>query len=192
MGLRQLGDPLQGVRAGGRAPHPAGEDRRRGDGAPLHRGRPAGVAAHPVGQGRGLRRPGEVRGRPRRRDRRHQRQPVPGRRLPARQRRQPRRRGAPQGDRPPARMRRHHGRHRVPRPQAVVRRRHQLPGPGLPAGPPGPARRGAAGHLRPARRRPAAAAGVQVLRARLLLHRRAGLGHRRTRTASSSGRRRRW
>ena len=36
-GYGNSGHPVQGVPAGGRAPHPAGEDRRRGHGAPAHR-----------------------------------------------------------------------------------------------------------------------------------------------------------
>ena len=86
-----------------------------------------------------------------RRARHDQLQRVPGRRLQARLRHQPRPGGAPQGDRPPARVRRHHGRHRLARPEAVVLRRHQLPGPGRHPRPAGPARRGAARDLRPAR-----------------------------------------
>ena len=39
LGVRQLGDPVQGVRAAGRAAGPVREDRRRGPGAPVHRGR---------------------------------------------------------------------------------------------------------------------------------------------------------
>ena len=68
--------------------------------------------------------------------------------------------------------------HRVARPQAVVLRRHQLPGPGRHPRPPGPAGRGAGRGLRPARRRPADAAGVQAVRAGLLHDGRARLGHR--------------
>src|SRR4029453_4619278 len=78
----------------------------------------------------------------------------------------------------PARMRRHHGRHRVARPQAVVRRRHQLPRPGRPPRPPGPPGRGPGRPLRAPRRRPAPGARVQAVRAGLLPHRRARLGHR--------------
>ena len=52
------------------------------------------------------------------------------------------------------------------------------PGPGRHARPAGPARRGAARGVRPARRRPADAAGVQALRAGVLHDRRARLGHR--------------
>ncbi len=85
--------------------------------------------------------------------------------------------GPPEGDRPPPRVHRHHGRHRLARPQDLARRRHQLPGPGRHPRPPGPARRVAARDLRPARRRPATGARVQVLRAGVLPHRRPGLGH---------------
>ena len=119
-----------------------------------------------------------VRRRAGRRARRDQHQRLPGRRLQARQRHQPRPGGPAQGDRPPARVRRHHGRDRLARPEAVVLRRHQLPGPGRHAGPAGPARRRRCAEIyAPARRRPADAAGVQALRAGLLHHRRAGLGH---------------
>ena len=113
-----------------------------------------------------------------RRDRDRQRQRVPGRRLQARQRRQPRPADPPQGRRPPAGVRRHHGRDRLAGPQAVVRRRHQLPGPGRHPRPPGPARRGAG--RRSTQRlgaEPADGAGVQAVRAVVLHHRRAGLGH---------------
>ncbi len=117
------------------------------------------------------------------RARHDQLQRVPGRRLHARQRHQPRPGDPAQGDRPPARVHRHHGRDRLARPEAVVLRRHQLPGPGRHARPAGPARRRACRDLRPARRGPADAAGVQALRAGLLHDRRAGLGHVATRTA---------
>src|SRR6266545_3447153 len=62
--------------------------------------------------------------------------------------------------------------------QALVRRRHELPGAGRHSRPAGTARGRPAGDVRPARRRPADPAGVQALRARLLHHGRAGLGHR--------------
>ena len=66
---------------------------------------------------------------------------------------------------------------RLARPEDLARRRHQLPRPGRHARPAGLAGRSAAPDLRPARRRPAAGAGVQVLRAGVLPHRRPGLGH---------------
>ena len=84
---------------------------------------------------------------------------------------------AQEGPRPPAGVRRHHGRHRLAGPQALVRRRHQLPRPGRHLRAAGPARRGAGRRLRPARARSADAAGVQAVRAVVLHHRRAGLGH---------------
>ena len=158
--------------------NPRGEDRRRRDRAPVHRRRADGRAAHPVGQG-GRLRGAAPRTRPTlgRRARRDQHQRLPGRRLQARLGHQPGPGRPPQGHRSPARGDRHHGRDRVARPEAVVLRRHQLPGPGRPAQPPGPAGRGAARDVRPARRRPADPAGVQALRAGLLRHRRPGLGH---------------
>ena len=105
---------------------------------------PTRRAAHPVGPGRRLR--GRWPSTPPSRAcalGTDQLQRLPGQRLHARQRDQPRPGRTPQGDRPPAGVRRHHGRHRLARPQAVVLRRHQLPGPGRHPGPPGPARRGA-------------------------------------------------
>ena len=109
--------------------------------------------------------------------RRDQLQHLPGRRLQARVGHQPGPEGPPQGRRPPAGMRRHHGRHRLAGPEALVRRRHQLPGPGRHPVPAGPAGRGARRGVRAARRRAADAARVQALRARVLHHRRTGLGH---------------
>ena len=98
---------------------------------------------------------------------------------------------AQEGPRPPARVRRHHGRDRLAGPQALVRRRHQLPRPGRHRRPPGPARRGAGRRLRAPRRRPADAARVQAVRAVVLHHRRARLGHQPCCTArrSATGRR---
>ena len=133
--------------------HPVREGRRRRAGAPVHRRRAQHGRAHPVGQGRRLRGAGRARRRPRHQHRRRQRQRLPGRRLQARQRLQPRPAGAREGPGPPARVRRHHGRHRVAGPQAVVRRRHQLPRPGRHRGPPGPAGRGPGRGLRAARPR---------------------------------------
>ena len=82
-----------------------------------------------------------------------------------------------QGDRAQPRLRRRDGRDRLARPQDLARRRHQLPRPGRHPGPPGLAGRGPRRDLRPARRRPAAGARVQVLRAGVLPHGRARLGH---------------
>ena len=154
VGLRQLRDPVQGLRPEGRPARPVREGRRRGPGPPVHRRRADRRAAHPVGQGRRLRRP-----RPPRRATAASRlghdqlERLPGRRLHARQRLPPGRARPAQGARPPARVHRHHGRDRLARPQAVVLRRHELPGPGRHPRPPGPAGRGARGGLRPARRR---------------------------------------
>ena len=110
-------------------------------------------------------------------DRDRQRERVPGRRLPAGQRGQPRPAGARQGGGAPDRVHRHHGRHRVAGPEAVVRRRHQLSGPGRHPGPPGPAGRCARAVYERLGPRPADAAGVQAVRAVVLHHRRARLGH---------------
>ena len=82
------------------------------DAATVHRftGVAPSVALHiPWDTGRRLRRAGRVRRRPGRRARHDQLQRVPGQRLQARQRHQPRPGRAAQGDRPPARVRRHHG-----------------------------------------------------------------------------------
>ena len=57
VGVRQLRDPVQGLRPEGRAARPVREDRRRRPGPPLHRRRADGRPPHPVGQGRRLRRP---------------------------------------------------------------------------------------------------------------------------------------
>ena len=122
-------------------------------------------------------RPRQARRRPRRAHRGDQLQRLPGRRLQARLGHQPRPTHPPQGDRPPPRVRRRDGRHRVVRPQAVVLRRHQLPRPGRPRDPPGSPRRRPGRGLRPPRRRSALPARVQVLRAGVLRHRRARLGH---------------
>ncbi len=177
MGLRQLGHPLQGVR---QRRHPAdrpGEDRRRGRGAPVHRALAVGGPAHPVGPGRRLRCAQGVRRGPGRRAGHHQLQHVPGRRLQARQPHPRRPEGPREGG--PAQPGLHRGdeRDRLARPQDLAGRRHQLPRPGRHPGPPGLAGRGAEADLRPARRRPAAGARVQVLRAGVLPHRRPGLGH---------------
>ena len=62
-------------------------------------------------------------------------------------------------------------------PEDLARRRHELPGPGRHPRPPGPAGRIAGHDLRHDRRRPATGAGVQVLRARVVHDRCAGLGN---------------
>ncbi len=145
---------------------------------------PTRRAAHPVGPGRRLRRPGRARRGAGRRHRRDQRQRLPGRRLHARQRHQPRPAGArarrsttcssastswtrtgsrdlklwfSDGTNYPG--------------QDDIRARQDRLAEALARG------------VRPARRRPAVPAGVQAVRAGLLHHRRARLGHRRTRTA---------
>ena len=104
-------------------------------------------------------------------------QHLPGRRLQARRPDPHRPEDPPEGDRPPLRVRRRHGRDRVAGPEDLAGRGVQLPGPGRHARPPGPAGREPAHHLRPARRAPAAGARVQVLRAGVLPHGRARLGH---------------
>ena len=86
VGVRELRDAVQGVRAEGRAARPLREGRRRGPGPSLHRRRADGRPPHPVGQGRRLRGPGAPRHGPRRRPRHDQLEHVPGRRLHARQR----------------------------------------------------------------------------------------------------------
>ncbi len=178
MGVRKLRNPLQGVRPGGCPPQSLGEAGRRREGPRVHRRGADRGPAHPLGQGRGLRGTVEARAGARRETGRHQLQHLPGRRLQAGQHLPPGRGDPPQGRRPPVGVRRHHGRDRVARSEAVVRRRDQLSRPGRHPRAPGPAGRGARRGLRAPRRRPADAAGVQVLRARVLHDRCAGLGHR--------------
>ena len=162
----------------GHPAHRRGEDRRRRDGAPVHRPRADRRAAHPVGPGRRLRQAQGVRRGPRAcalgtinsntfQDDDYK--------LGSLTHADPEVRA--QGGPAQPRLHRGDGRDRLARPQDLARRRHQLPRPGRHARPPGLARRGAADDLRPARRRPAAGAGVQVLRAGVLPHRRPGLGH---------------
>ncbi len=114
----------------------------------------------------------------RRRARHDQLEHVPGRRLQARRLTHSDPNGAAEGDRPPPRVHRHHERDRVARPQDLARRRHATTR----------ARTTCAARqdrladslredLRPRSARPAARAGVQVLRAGVLPHRRPGLGH---------------
>ena len=177
LGVREQRNPVQGVRSARGAAHPLREGRRRRPGAQAHRGRPEHGGAHPVGQGRRLRGAGGARQAGRHPHRHRQRERVPGRRLQARLGLQPRPAGPREGPRAPAGVRRRHGRDRVARPQAVVRRRHQLPRPGRHLGPPGPPRGGPPGGLRAAGGGPADAAGVQAVRAVVLHHRRARLGH---------------
>ena len=193
VGVRQLGHPVQGVRR--RRACRATRTRRSPTRRQVHRFTgvaPTRGAAHPVGPGRRLRRAGRVRRRARAsrsgtinsnvfQDNDYKLGSVTN---------------------PDPAVRRKAIDHllecvdimdadRLARPEAVVLRRHQLPRPGRHPRPPGPAGRGAARGLRPARRRPADAAGVQALRAGLLHHRRARTGARATRTASSSATRRR-
>ena len=177
MGLWQLGHAIQGVRLARHPAHGRGEDRRRRGREPLHRARPQRRAAHPVGPGRRLRIPAQVRRGPRRRSRDGQQQHLPGRRLQARQPHPRRPEGARQGGAAQPRLHRGDGQDRFTRPEGLAGRRDQLPRPGRHARPAGLARRGLGRDLRPARRRPAAGARVQVLRAGVLPHRRAGLGH---------------
>ena len=82
-----------------------------------------------------------------------------------------------EGDRPPPRVHRRHGRHRLAGPQDLAGRRDQLPGAGRHPGPAGPAGRLAGRRSTSASPRPATRARVQVLRAGVLPHRRARLGH---------------
>ena len=166
----------------GRAARPVREDRRRGAGAPVHRGRAEGLAAHPVGQGRRLRRARRAR----RGAGRARSAPINSNvfqdddyKLGCVTNPDPRVRA--QGDRPPARVHRHHGRDRVARPEDLV----------LPTAPTtrarttcAPGRTGWPTALREIYDRlgdgPAAAAGVQALRAGLLHDRRARTGAPRT------------
>ena len=127
VGLRQLRDPIQGLRPEGRAARP----RTRRSRTPRRSIGFTGVAPtrrppHPVGPGRRLRRPGPPRGRPRGRPGNDQLERLPGRRLHARQRLQPRCPRPPEGARPSARVRRRHGRDGLARPEAVVLGRDQL------------------------------------------------------------------
>ena len=179
VGVRQLGHPVQGLRQPRHAAHRRGEDRRRRDRCTGSPGLAPSVALHipwdqvdDYGEARALRRAssasalGTINTNTFQDDDyklgslTHSRPADPA-----------------QGDRPPPRVHRHHGRDRLARPEDLAGRRHQLPRPGRPARPAGPAGRVARRDLRPARRRPAAGAGVQVLRAGVLPHRRPGLGH---------------
>ena len=164
----QAGVPARPVREGG----------RRRPGAPAHRAGAVGGAAHPVGPRRRLRQAPPPRRGPRRAARHDQHQHLPGRRLHARQP-VPRRRAGPR-----------RRRSRTPLDcvdimdvtgsrdlkvwlpdglnypgQADLRDRQDRLADSLAAG------------LRPARRPPAAGARVQALRAGVLRHRRARLGH---------------
>ena len=178
MGLRQLRAPASRCSA---ARDARGRCRRRSPTPPqVHRctGLAPSVALHipwdAVDDYAALRRVRRGARRPARHD---QQQHLPGRRLQARQPHPQRPGRASEGDRPPPRVHRRHGRDRIARPQDLARRRHQLPGPGRHARPPGPTRRVARDDLRPDRRGPATRARVQVLRAGVLPHRRARLGH---------------
>ena len=179
VGLRQLRDPVQGLRPEGRAARPVREGRRRRAGPPLHRGRADASRSTSRGTGSTTTPSSPVT------------PPTSGSASGTinsnvfqdddymlGQRLQPRSARPPQGARPPPRLHRHHGCDRLARPEAVVRRRDELPRPGRHPRPPGPARRGARGRLRPARAGPADAARVQVLRAVVLHDGRPGLGHR--------------
>ena len=114
VGLRQLRDPLQGLRPEGRPARPVREGRRRGPGPPVHRGRAdawrstsRGTASTTTPTWRATRAScGVSLGH-------DQLERLPGRRLHARQRLQPGSARAPQGARPPPRLHRHHGRDRA-------------------------------------------------------------------------------
>ena len=179
LGLRQLGHPVQGVRHA-RACR-ATRSRRSRTRPQVHAVTgpgPAGVAAHPVGPGRRLRRARGPRQGARGAHRRDQLQPVPGRRLQARLA-DPRRRADPgQGGRrttwSASTIMRETGSTdlKIWLPdgtnyagQDSLRGRQDRLADSLRAG------------LRRAGRRPAAAAGVQVLRAVLLRDGHPGLGH---------------
>lgn len=155
VGVRELGNPLQGVRPARGPPQSFRKAGRRGEGARVHGGRAHRGDAHPLGPGRGLRGAREARRGARADPRRDQLQHLPGRRLQAGQRLPPGRRGAQEGRGPSAGMRRHHGRHGFEGPEAVVRGRYELSRPGRPPGPPGPPLRGPRPGVRASRRRPA-------------------------------------
>ena len=162
----------------GHSPHRAGEDRRRRDRPRLHRTGADGRAAHPVGPGRRLR--GAARPTPRTSASGSARStPTRSRTTTTSSAASPTPTRAIRAKAVAAQPRLHRGDEpdRVARPEDLARRRHQLPRPGRHARPPGLARRGPPHDLRPARRRAAPGAGVQVLRAGVLPHRRPGLGH---------------
>ena len=161
----------------GHAAHGRGEDRRRGHRAPVHRARAERGAAHPLGPGRRLRRAAGVRRGAGRRAGHDQLQHLPGRRLQARRAHPHRRQDPAEGDRPPLRVHRRDGRDRLARPQDLAGRGVQLPGPGRHARPAGPAGGEPRASSTSGCRGPAAGARVQVLRAGVLPHRRARLGH---------------
>ena len=178
VGVRKLRHPVQGVRHARHAAHHRGEDRRRRDGAPVHRAWPRPSRCTSRGTGstttpRSARYAAEhgVRAG------HHQLQHLPGRRLQVRQPDPHRQDGAAEGDRPPPGLHRDHEPDRFARSQDLAGRRHQLPRPGRHPRPAGPAGRIAGHHLPAHRRRPANGVGVQVLRARDVHDRRAGLGH---------------
>jgi L-rhamnose mutarotase len=158
------------------------EDRGRRPGAPVHRRRAAGVAAHPVGPGRRLRRsprtpPTSAS------DRRDQLQPVPGRRLQARLAHPPRPAVRRKAIDHHARVRRHHATDRVADLKLWLPDGTNYPGQDDLRGRQDRLAE-ALREIYAARRRPAAAARVQVLRAGVLRDRHPRLGHLATRTAS--------
>jgi hypothetical protein len=171
VGLRRLRHAVRGVHAAGAAAHRVRAPRRRGRGPSPHRRRAGGGAALPVGRRRGTRRAARARRWARPAHRRRQPQPLPGPRLQAGQRHQPRSRGPRQGGRAPDRVRGDRERAGLDRAVAVVRRRHQLRRPGRPARAPRAADRVAGARLRGAAGRAGAVARVQALRAGVLRHR---------------------
>ena len=177
MGLRQLGHALSRLSLAGCRPQRARADRRCGARPPADRLLPERGAAHPLGRGRRLRRPAPLRrgaGDP---HRRHQPELVPRRSLRARQPLPPRSRGARARARALQGVRRGREGDRLAAREPVARRRHQLPRAGQPARPLPASRRRPRAAVRDAAARSDAARRVQVLRAGLLQHRPARLGH---------------
>ena len=165
----------------GRRAHGLGADRRRRPRPPPDRRVPERRRPHPVGPGRRLAGAEGLRRGAGREDRSGQPEPLRRGRVPARQRLPSGSRGAPPRARPLPRVRRDRRAGRLLGAQPLAGRRDELPGPGRPAralraahGVPGGAVRRPPGGNAPSRR-------VQVLRARLLQHRPAGLGHGRAR-----------
>ena len=185
VGLRQLRHPVQGVRPAGRAPRPVREDRRRRPGAPLHRASRRRVALHiPWDKVDDYARPGRARRRPRRRASARS-TPTPSRTTTT---------SSAASATPTPRVRRKaidHLLECVDIMDATGSRDLKLwfaDGTNYPGQDDIRARQDRLAEslrddLRAARRGPAAGAGVQVLRARVLHHRRPRLGHRPTPTA---------
>ena len=195
-GLRQLRHPVPRLSVAGRRADGLGANRRRRARSPAHGLLPVGRAPHPLGPRRRLARSSRLRRRAGDPDRRDQPEHVRRGRLPARQLLPPRRAGSRAGTRSLPRVRRDREPGRLDDDQPLARGRDELSRPGRPPRPARQARR----RPREPRRKPAArdapARRVQVLRAGLLQHRSARLGHGRralpaTRAASSGARRHR-